>query len=535
MALNALVKRQLLRRLRSPASLLGLLLCLLGVAGFFLLAYRDLIIGLQTDPNSRESASGLVLLWGYRDAVLAVLLVIALLMGVRAVSEEREGRSLDLLFTAPLSRLSFLAAKVGSTMLQISLGLIATMPFVAVTAIMGGVGPWDLFWCFAAHLTSAFFYLVLGWYAGHQDVPASQALQGAYGLVALFHGPVILMLLAYVGLAIPGKLNTVAMQGALMALLGFNVIITISNCLAGCLFLINVSRRLGQESGTYRRRRTPAPGRRMLRRKLWSVLGQVEEGNLLPDRLDAIYARDLSALRKASLASTVDLPSTLFVCSFFAFPLFYFPELLVWFGMLLVWIPNVVLASRILSTEFERETWDLLTTVLRTGQSVVRSKFRLAVRHGLLHLYSMLLPVGLIGGVIYGLVCISAYIQNGSLPVDLVRLALAYGVMVVLLGICSVWFATIGMAASVWTRRQYPALLLGLALVGGFVLVPVLTSSLGGGGELLAAAMHPAFAVQLVGQDPGAGLAAALAQVLWMPLASLMLFLWVCRKATQSA
>ncbi len=528
MAINALVTRQFLRRLRSPSSLLGLLLCLVGVAGFFLLAYRDLLLGLRSNPNAEEQASGLVLLWGYRDAVLAVLMVVSPLLGVRAVSEEREGRSLDLLFTAPLSRLSFLAAKVGSTMILVTLGLIATLPFVAVTALMGGVGPWDLFWCFTAHLSSAFFYLVLGWYAGHQDVPAGEALQGAYGLVGLFHGPVILMLLFYVGLAIPGKLSGMAIEGALTAMLGFNFIITLSNILAGSLFLINVSKRLGQESGIQRRRVRKIRKQRRLRRWLWSLLGELEDEGPLPDHMDPVYARDLTMLRRASLSSTFDLPTFLFVLSFLLFPLIKIPELFIWFGLLVAWIPNVLLASRVLAIEYERETWDLVSTVLRRSRDIFAAKFRLVIRHAFLHIYAYLLPAGLVGAFVAGL---SEMMSPGSTSLSDGVTVVSYIVGIPVLGATAVFYGTVGLAASVWTKRQYPALLLGLSIVGGLVLLPVFAAGLGGVGYDIATMTHPAYALGAIKTDGLEGIGVSVVLVAWMGLATILLYAVVRNKA----
>ncbi len=511
--------------------MLGLFLCLIGVACFFLLAYRDLLIGRQTNASPDETAQGLVLLWGYREAVFAVLIVICPLLGVRAVSEEREGRSLDLLFTAPLSRLAFLAAKVGSTMLQITLGLIATLPFVSVTVLMGGVGPWDLFWCFAAHLTSAFFYLVLGWYAGHQEVPAGQALQESYGLVALFHGPVILMLLAYVALAIPGKLSSIAIEGALVAMLGFNVVITISNALAGWLFLVNVSRRIGQESGRKRQRRKAIVRNRPVRRYLWSWLGKLEDGEPLPDTMDPIYARDLGNLRRTSLSGSFDPPSMLFILSFVSFPMLMAPELVVWIGLILLWIPNVLLAARLLASEYERENWESIAATLCEGRTIVSAKYRLTIKHALLHIYPWLLVSGLLGCVVLGLFWIRAALLGEDSPVDFFEYALPYMATLFLLSACAVLHATVGLAAAVWTRRQYPALLLGLATVGALVLAPVLTARMGGAGQAIAEWLHPAFAVQAIGNDGLYGLLVCGVQVAWMLLVSAVLYAWVRRRA----
>ncbi len=116
--------------------------------------------------------------------VATQILAAVLLSG--AIATEIRHRTLDVLFTTPVSNAQIVMGKLLSGLMQVGLLLAISLPLLAIVRVFGGV-PWDFLVCgFCLTLATAVFVAALSLWLGITNRQAQQVAMNAVALCVLF-------------------------------------------------------------------------------------------------------------------------------------------------------------------------------------------------------------------------------------------------------------------------------------------------------------------------------------------------------------
>lgn len=389
---QALLHRQLLGMLRRPRPfwILGALILLL--SGAYVLSYRieaTLALRLQ-DPTDL----GRKLLYGYAQFCYVALCLFVPLVGVQTIAAERDRYTLESLLTTPLTPRALVVSKIAAGLFVVLCGLAGGSPLLAVTLLMGGVGPNELASMFLQQVSLALFGLAVGIWAGACAKGAFRALILAYATFAiLLLVPVAVdrffeLLLRHFGVFLDRATasNTKAVIVYVLGSPAFLLAI-------GWYLMSRASERLGREPKPARSRTWSLPRLKGRDSQLWSLLGVRDRDELIPDGQNPVYACERHRFLVQVAGRYVDAPSLLWIGAAFGFYwLATQPVTMLYSALLLLLIFVPPLGSGILNSERERGTWDLLKTTLLDADDILRGKLQLVFRQALIHVGAFYLP-----------------------------------------------------------------------------------------------------------------------------------------------
>lgn len=185
MQMNPLVKKNIKVQARSMRISWGLFAYEAVLTAVFLVAM--LIIKQQnmwSDSNIYSSIVGLYPILAVTQ-ILLIGLVVPMITGA-AISGEKERQTFDIMMTTSMSSFSIVWGKVLTAVIQVMFYVVAGMPVMALTFVIGGLSPLYLLWFCLIAVLAAFFGGSIGVYCSSVCKKQVTAALLSYGFYALF-------------------------------------------------------------------------------------------------------------------------------------------------------------------------------------------------------------------------------------------------------------------------------------------------------------------------------------------------------------
>lgn len=192
MRLNPIIKRDVRVQSRSMKICWGVFAYELVLALVFFLAMT--IIRQNSMYSTANLYSSLVVL--YPVLSVAQLVILGLIVPVRtasAISGEKERQTFDIMMTTGMTPFSIIMGKVMTAILQSMFFVVASMPVMALSFVVGGMSWSYLFWFIAVALLMSFFAASIG-------ILCSSLCKRSVGAVIMSYG---FYLVFFVGTALP--------------------------------------------------------------------------------------------------------------------------------------------------------------------------------------------------------------------------------------------------------------------------------------------------------------------------------------------
>jgi len=141
--------------------------------------------------ESRYSTSNVYssLIWLYPVLAVTQLLILALIVPVRtasAISGEKERQTFDIMMTTSMTPFSIVMGKVMTAIVQSMFFVIASMPIMALSFVIGGMSWSYLFWFLGVALLMSFFAASIGIFCSSLCKRSVGAVIMAYGFYLIF-------------------------------------------------------------------------------------------------------------------------------------------------------------------------------------------------------------------------------------------------------------------------------------------------------------------------------------------------------------
>lgn len=185
MQMNPLVKKNIKVQARSMRISWGLFAYEAVLTAVFLVAM--LVIKQQnmwSDSNIYSSIVGLYPILAVTQ-ILLIGLVVPMITG-SAISGEKERQTFDIMMTTSMSSFSIVWGKVLTAVIQVMFYVVAGMPVMALTFVIGGLSPLYLLWFCLIAVLAAFFGGSIGVYCSSVCKKQVTAALLSYGFYALF-------------------------------------------------------------------------------------------------------------------------------------------------------------------------------------------------------------------------------------------------------------------------------------------------------------------------------------------------------------
>ncbi len=111
---------------------------------------------------------------------LAAVLLIGPALAAGAIAQERQRRTIEYLYTTPLSNLEIVIGKLGGRVLQILFFVLSGVPVLALAMLLGGIAPWAVAVLTAITLSTVLFVTMVSIAVSAWTAKARDAVVGAY-------------------------------------------------------------------------------------------------------------------------------------------------------------------------------------------------------------------------------------------------------------------------------------------------------------------------------------------------------------------
>lgn len=185
MRLNPIVKKDIKVQARSMKMAWGIFAYEAILAGVFFIAL--LFISNQSIYDDSNIYSKIV--WLYPVLAIAQIIIIAIVIPVQtssAISGEKERQTFDIMMTTSMTPFSIIMGKVGIAMVQGLFFIVASLPVMALTFVIGGMSWSYLFWFFAMALLVSFFAASIGILCSSLCKKTISGVIFSYGIYACF-------------------------------------------------------------------------------------------------------------------------------------------------------------------------------------------------------------------------------------------------------------------------------------------------------------------------------------------------------------
>ncbi|MDP8244436.1 MAG: hypothetical protein P9L94_10175 [Candidatus Hinthialibacter antarcticus] len=413
----------------------------------------------------------------YRFVSMIGLVLFVPVIGVSAISQEREAGTLDLVLTSATHPMDYILSKISSAFIVVLVILIGMAPVMSVTFCMGGVSPYDVFSVLLFQMILTVFALAVSITFGSFFWRFDVALVVSYGIVgmfSLFFYSAGQFGTARENMALPLIFSIVAMIGAL-------------------LFLSQAPQFLTREINKTKPKWWRPISLKGFDAQLWTFLGAREYGDPIADHSNPIYVAERDRFFNAVVRRDWDVPSLLFLSSVLLSISALFPQymLCIEYGIILVFTP--IVGATLFSSEHERANWENLRSTLLKTSSIFWGKMRLAVGHGLIHAYSFYAPALMILAIIW----FTSYMMypNGIGYIkseNLFRVWTGHVLVFITVGFTVLFLSALSVMISTLHKRTMPALMQSYGLSAFFLfgpwyfklLHPAPSASLGGSGDM---------------------------------------------------
>ncbi|MCM1542473.1 MAG: ABC transporter permease [Blautia sp.] len=186
MRLNPIIKRDVKVQSRSMRICWGVFAYELILALVFFLAMMII------KEESQYSSSGNIysmLVWLYPILAVTQLVILALIVPVRtasAISGEKERQTFDIMMTTSMTPFSIIMGKVLTAIIQSMFYVVASMPIMALSFVVGGMSWSYLFWFMAVAVLMSFFAASIGILCSSLCKRSVSAVTMAYGFYLIF-------------------------------------------------------------------------------------------------------------------------------------------------------------------------------------------------------------------------------------------------------------------------------------------------------------------------------------------------------------
>lgn len=338
---------------------------------------------------SKIARIGLDLLHYYRIFSLLTIALFVPVIGVSAISQEREAKTLDLMLTTPVPPLELVFSKAAASLSVVFVSIFATSPIIALTLSMGGVGPHDIVTLIVHQFILACISISVGLAMGARMPTFMLGLISSYSLLIL--------------LLIPAnQIFTLGRQSPSIFVLLPNLLLTFLLC---SFLLRSVPHHLAKEINKIRPISWRPISIKGIDAQLWTFLGTRDYGAPIESNENPVYVSERERFLAFVTRRDFDAPSILWLISIF---LFYWalikPIVMLYLSMAiaLFFIPGV--GASMFSGEHQRASWECLRSSLIRSRQIFWGKWRLTAGQGLIHVFAFYIPSLLILGLIWLLI-----------------------------------------------------------------------------------------------------------------------------------
>lgn len=202
--LNPILERELKTRMRTWKTpilltvylgLIGLILTLVLLASGSIYNYD----GYGFDPSIIATVYDVLVIFQ-----MVLLMLIIPVFTATAISGERERQTLDLMLCTDISPWKILFGKISAALTFILLIIFASIPFISIIMLFGGVTMWDIFKTIMYYMTAAFMLSTVGIFATTHFKRNITAIMMSYVILGvIYFVPAIIMII----LAIVSQIN----------------------------------------------------------------------------------------------------------------------------------------------------------------------------------------------------------------------------------------------------------------------------------------------------------------------------------------
>lgn len=185
MRLNPIIKRDVRVQSRSMKICWGVFAYELILALVFFIAM--MVIREESQYSTDNIYSTLI--WLYPILAVAQLVILALIVPVRtasAISGEKERQTFDIMMTTSMTPFSIVMGKVMTAIIQSMFFVVASMPIMALSFVVGGMSWSYLFWFLAVAVLMSFFAASIGILCSSLCKRSVSAVIMAYGFYLIF-------------------------------------------------------------------------------------------------------------------------------------------------------------------------------------------------------------------------------------------------------------------------------------------------------------------------------------------------------------
>ena len=185
MQLNPIIKRDVRVQSRSMK------ICW-GVFAYELILALVFFIAMMVIKEERRYSTGNIystLIWLYPVLAVTQLIILALIVPVRtasAISGEKERQTFDIMMTTSMTPFSIIMGKVLTAIIQSMFFVVASMPIMALSFVVGGMSWSYLFWFIAVAVLMSFFAASIGIFCSSLCKRSVSAVIMAYGFYLIF-------------------------------------------------------------------------------------------------------------------------------------------------------------------------------------------------------------------------------------------------------------------------------------------------------------------------------------------------------------
>ncbi len=194
--LNPILERELKTRMRTWKTpilltvylgLIGLILTLVLLASGTVFGYD----GYGFDPSVIATVYDVLVIFQ-----MALLMLIIPVFTATAISGERERQTLDLMLCTDISTWKILFGKISAALTFILLIIFASIPFISIIMLFGGVSMWDIFKTVLYYMAAAFMLSTVGIFATTHFKRNITAIMMSYVILGvIYFVPLILMII----------------------------------------------------------------------------------------------------------------------------------------------------------------------------------------------------------------------------------------------------------------------------------------------------------------------------------------------------
>nr|WP_300002968.1 ABC transporter permease [Tissierella sp.] len=159
--MNPILKKELKIKMRSWKITAVMLIYLLALGGLIALMSSSIFMGYGSMYGIRPEQISSIFYFIVM-AQLGLILLMAPATTSNSISGERERGTLDLLICTKMSSLSLVTGKLLSSIAEVLLLLIVSMPIISIIFLFGGVSPFNILLIFAFYLITAVLFGSIG-------------------------------------------------------------------------------------------------------------------------------------------------------------------------------------------------------------------------------------------------------------------------------------------------------------------------------------------------------------------------------------